>query len=656
LGGQTVSAISSPNQNYVVTIDGNQTAWFWLNAGAELAQAPLPADVTQTSAAVPSPGGFSLAVVSAGRSLVQIFTMLPNQPQLAASITFAQLGGTPKRIALSDDGAAVLYVVNDGAQDFVYAWRSGQSPELITGGADISSLAFAPASHSAVIADGGANMLYLVSEQGGVFVPVAIASSGSGLSQPVAADFSRDAQQVIVANAGSETVQSFGLNGTLLGSAACDCNPLFLRRMIGNAVFGITKYEGASIAMFDGDSNPPRVTPVSSIHDISKSVGDRTEPAATTANFVEAFTTATQPASGCAVPTQQKYFSTDSSSFTPYLWTDFIGDSVSSSDAVWAQLRSCQTFSATTCAGGGLTGSAILLTHPSASSSCFYSSGTLSLPNPLPFSNSAVFQVAVFVNPTNSTHNNNEVPTSGEPIFAIANGTIGISLTGTRALLSSGGLNQQYLNFSANFAMPESSTIAVAPSFSVNSGVANVVGGNPAYDCRFVQSPVTITVAAGQTQGPVSVPVSAGTVAGTCTFAASAMTVGSNPSIPVTGSVQLTNSLDSPYISQATLTAQGNPFTIQIVGWATRRTLSSITFTFTATSGTTNSSSAPITISVGSQAQTYYTGAGSAATGGSYLYNQPFTVSGGSSSNIQSVTITVNDGTNSSSAYTLNFP
>jgi hypothetical protein len=58
LGGQTVSAISSPNQNYVVTIDGNQTAWFWLNAGAELAQAPLPADVTQTSAAVPSPGAW----------------------------------------------------------------------------------------------------------------------------------------------------------------------------------------------------------------------------------------------------------------------------------------------------------------------------------------------------------------------------------------------------------------------------------------------------------------------------------------------------------------------------------------------------------------------------------------------------------------------
>jgi len=249
------SILSSPNQNYLVEVPANGLLSLWVESQSGFRQVDLPADVSLTDRVAASPLGFSLAVVSTQRALVQIFSTLPNNPVLAFSVSFADLGGAPKTLAISDDGNTLLFSLGNGDQDWLYAFQLGRQPQFVSAAASISSVAFGTTSRDAVLTDFGGNRVYLLHNLNGFFSPVLLADESAGISGPTAAAFSRDGQRVIVADSQSSSVEALALDGTLASSTPCAAVPRLLDRMIGNAVFRISDFDGSSVAVFDADSD-----------------------------------------------------------------------------------------------------------------------------------------------------------------------------------------------------------------------------------------------------------------------------------------------------------------------------------------------------------------------------------------------------------------
>ena len=254
-GEDLASIVSSPNQNYVVEIAATGMASLWTDVGGGLGQIAFPGDVSATSAVIPSALGFSVAVVSRDRGVVQVYGSLPNNPVLTFSVSFADLGGTPGPLAVSDDGGTLLYAARNGERQSLYALGKGKQRQLVHYGG-ISSAAFAPNALDAVATDARANQVYLLHNTNGLYVSWLLADQGAGISYPVAAQFSRDGQQIVVANARARNILTFGVDGTPGSATPCGCAASTLTRLIGNAVFQLTGFDGLSMAIFDGDSQP----------------------------------------------------------------------------------------------------------------------------------------------------------------------------------------------------------------------------------------------------------------------------------------------------------------------------------------------------------------------------------------------------------------
>jgi hypothetical protein len=254
--GEDIAAmVPSPNQNYLVEIASSGMASLWVDVSGGLGQVAFPSDVSQTSSVTPSPLGFSVAVISRSRGVVQVFSSLPTAPALAFSASFSELGGAPASLAVSDDGSTLLYTISEGKRESLRTVQNGGAPQFVDGGS-FGSLAFAPNSLDAAATDVATNRVYLLHYGNGQYALLLLGDEGAGVSRPEAVQFSRDGQQVVVANSGSKTIQTLRVDGSGGSTTACGCAPSTLARLIGNAVFQITPFDGSTAVIFDGDLQP----------------------------------------------------------------------------------------------------------------------------------------------------------------------------------------------------------------------------------------------------------------------------------------------------------------------------------------------------------------------------------------------------------------
>lgn len=260
LGENIAAMIPSPSQNYLVEIDSTGLASLWIDAQGDLGQIAFPADVTATSSVTPSPLGFSAAVVSESRAAVQVFSSLPSAPALASSWSFSELGGAPVSVAVSDDGSALLYTIRDGRRERLELLQKGGTPQFISAG-EFGPIALAPFSLDAAVTDAFSNRVYLFHNSGGQYSSVLLGNETAGISRPVGLEFSRDGQQVVVASAGSGSINVFNVDGSGSTKTSCQCTPASLTRLLGNAVFQVTPFDGKAIWVFDGDLAPPAIVP-----------------------------------------------------------------------------------------------------------------------------------------------------------------------------------------------------------------------------------------------------------------------------------------------------------------------------------------------------------------------------------------------------------
>ena len=92
-----------------------------------------------------------------------------------------------------------------------------------------------------------------------------------------------------------------------------------------------------------------------------------------------------------------------------------------------------------------------------------------------------------------------------------------------------------------------------------------------------------------------------------------------------------------------------------VTGYSNTREITQATFTYTPASGSQVQTTSFTPAGVSTAFQSWYGSGASTAFGSQFLYTQPFTITAGSVSALQSVTVTLTNSQGASSAVTANF-
>lgn len=110
----------------------------------------LPGAITDPDLVAFSPTGCSAVLYSEGASRLQVFTGLPNSPQIVLNIQNMPVVGHLKKLALSDDARVLLLANDDGT---AYAVSQNSAPVAVFHTSQVAALAFVSRSHDAVVVD-----------------------------------------------------------------------------------------------------------------------------------------------------------------------------------------------------------------------------------------------------------------------------------------------------------------------------------------------------------------------------------------------------------------------------------------------------------------------------------------------------------------------
>lgn len=194
-------------------------------------------------------------------------------------------------------------------------------------------------------------------------------------------------------------------------------------------------------------------------------------------------------------------------------------------------------------------------------------------------------------------------------------------------------------------------TLQFAPNQSapvVDPAIQFVTGGNS----------VPFQIPAGSTTALFSVSpiaVQTGTVAGTITLAATA-TAGGIP-IALSNNPEVTVSLapEAPGILGVTIQQLSSGFNVLVTGYSNTREITRATFTFTPQSGSQLQTTSFTPSGVDTAFQSWFGSDASTPFGSQFLYTQPFTLSSGAVSTLQSVTVTLTNSQGASATASANF-
>lgn len=239
----------SPNRKFALaeTKDSNHlllVTWTGTTAFlSELEGAPSSAEQIAFAAS-----GSTAAIWNHDSGKIQVWKGLPDQPSLYREIEATELTA----LGVSDDGDAVAAASAD-----IGLILAGSGKTLAAG--NFSGLAFLPGTHDLAAAEQSIDQILLIRRVDSDADTVQLASNQDGVSQPIAVAFSSDSRKLLVANLRGQSVLSIDMESRAVIVTPCDCEAEGLYREQGNAVFRLTNGSQDMIALFDGDSEAPRV-------------------------------------------------------------------------------------------------------------------------------------------------------------------------------------------------------------------------------------------------------------------------------------------------------------------------------------------------------------------------------------------------------------
>lgn len=284
----TVQTAVAPGGDYalVVAKDGFRVATVRASDGAVQWLALAETDSAPDLVAFSPRGRAAALYYQTSRRLVVLSGLRDGGPQ-AAEVDTTSLPAAPSLLAISEDASSLLAAIPEGDRTALYFLPAAQAapqsrvsammtdeapstPEAapadtsarrLTVFGAVSAIEFTAESLDALIADTGANAVYLMRDAGGAANTILLGSEQDGLAQPVSIK-ALDGRRVLVANAGTGSVTVLYRDGASALSIQCGCTLAGLYPLSGGAVFRLTEPSADPLLLLDAGGLEPRIVAV----------------------------------------------------------------------------------------------------------------------------------------------------------------------------------------------------------------------------------------------------------------------------------------------------------------------------------------------------------------------------------------------------------
>jgi len=180
----------------------------------------VPSGPTQ---AVGSVHGNAAAFYYAGSQRIAIVAGFPGNPAVSRSVDLSALNGQAvTHVAVSDDGALLVYSVAELDRESLYVWSpSAASGRFVFSAVAVGDIAIT-GNGTTFVTDRGANAVFAIWDASNTAVYQFLLGERDGVSRPSGVAISKD-NAVYIANTGSATVMTLDFSGHLQRTLQCDC-------------------------------------------------------------------------------------------------------------------------------------------------------------------------------------------------------------------------------------------------------------------------------------------------------------------------------------------------------------------------------------------------------------------------------------------------
>jgi len=259
LGSEIHTAVISPKQNYALAVrtDTSELVMIWLDGRP----APLlSVDGVRAGAdvVVISPIGTAAAIYKEDSKIVQSITGFADTTRVLSEIDVSDLPGRLQTMAISDDGTLALLNFVSGDDAALWAVNSSGFRWLVPA-QHPSAASFLANRHDALIADDGAQEVFLMRSIDQEAARMSVASFGDGFDAISGVAVSDDGSRVVVTSRKSENVTIVDLETTLSNAFPCHCSATGVRPLKGASVFRLSDPSDGPVALLDASASEPRI-------------------------------------------------------------------------------------------------------------------------------------------------------------------------------------------------------------------------------------------------------------------------------------------------------------------------------------------------------------------------------------------------------------
>jgi hypothetical protein len=219
--------------------------------------AKIATPVTANARIVLSPSCSAALVYAPGKSAALLISGLPSAlSSQAASLTSS---GPMAGAAVSDAGSILFATLSADGSASVQMLPASGTAQMVKQVQRFGALAFLPGSDTALIADAGANAVFLGTQLASSPAFTQIAANAQGVVNPVAIAASADAHYAFVVNGSGTSLLRLDLSGASApATVTCACTARELLPLFGNANFQLTDPAAGTIFALEGDAQTPQ--------------------------------------------------------------------------------------------------------------------------------------------------------------------------------------------------------------------------------------------------------------------------------------------------------------------------------------------------------------------------------------------------------------
>lgn len=223
-----------------------------------------------------SPRGSSAALYCNRTRTIQVVTGIASDPRVIAQIDVSDLPPDLTALAVSDDGKALLFGIEESGVGLVCVSSFQQNDyepddrvgrrrvgawctEVVAVCGEVSEVAFLRNSKNALVADRTHHKVFQLQQTPAGFVQLIVASLEDGVCGPAALAVSDDGNRVFVANSGTSSILVMDIRERFFHVLPCETPPTKLIRMNGRSVYQLTDISAGPLLVLDAGEAQPNV-------------------------------------------------------------------------------------------------------------------------------------------------------------------------------------------------------------------------------------------------------------------------------------------------------------------------------------------------------------------------------------------------------------